>query len=72
MDTDRDNFLTPWQAVEYGLCDAVIDGDKEGLVAPIGEVKEPPKSKIWDAWTIKEGRERRNLPGEMTSLPNVK
>ena len=72
MDTDRDNFLTPWEAVEYGLCDMVIDGDKEGLVAPIGEVKEPPKSKIWDAWTIKEGRERRNLPGEMTSLPNVK
>lgn len=72
MDTDRDNFLTPWQAVEYGLCDAVIDGDKEGLVAPIGEVKEPPASKIWDSWTIKEGRERRNLPGEMTSLPSLK
>lgn len=64
IDTDRDYFMNAWEAVEYGLVDSVIDDGKPGLVAPIGEAKEPPKSRIWDSWTTKEGRERRDLPGE--------
>eukprot|EP01018_Ginkgo_biloba_P027480 Gb_14695 [translate_table: standard] len=63
-DTDRDYFMNAWEAVEYGLVDAVIDDGKPGLVAPIGEVKPPPKSRIWDYWTIKERKERKRLPSE--------
>lgn len=64
LDTDRDNFMNAWQAVEYGLVDYVIDDGKPGLVAPIGEVKEPPKSRVWDYWTVKEGKDRKALPTE--------
>jgi len=71
-DTDRDNFLNAWEAVEYGLVDAVIDGDKEGLVAPMGEAKDPPKSKISPLWTIKEGKEKRKLPGEAAWLKSAR
>ncbi|CAM6086872.1 unnamed protein product [Calypogeia fissa] len=64
IDTDRDNFMNAWEAKEYGLVDHVIDDGKPGLVAPIGEVKEPPKSRVWDYWTVKEGKERKLLPTE--------
>jgi len=34
-------------------------------VALIGGVKEPPKSCIWEYWTIKDGKERKlKLPSE--------
>lgn len=64
IDTDRDNFMSAWEAVEYGLVDGVMGADRPGLVAPVGEVREPPKTKVWDLWTIKEAKERKVLPGE--------
>lgn len=70
-DTDRDNFMSAWEAVEYGLVDAVLGGDKADLIAPLGEVKEPPKTKVWDLWTVKVGKERRRLPGEQNLLESV-
>lgn len=63
-DTDRDYFLNAWEAREYGLVDAVIDDGKPGLVAPIGEVKEPPKTKVWEYWTVRDPKERKVLPSE--------
>ncbi|BBN04806.1 ATP-dependent Clp protease, protease subunit [Marchantia polymorpha subsp. ruderalis] len=63
-DTDRDYFMNAWEAKEYGLVDVVIDDGKPGLVAPLGEVKEPPKSRVWDMWTVKEGKARKELPTE--------
>ncbi|XP_061363487.1 ATP-dependent Clp protease proteolytic subunit 3, chloroplastic-like [Gastrolobium bilobum] len=30
LDTDRDNFMNPWEAKEYGLIDGVIDDGKPG------------------------------------------
>eukprot|EP00897_Mesotaenium_endlicherianum_P005099 jgi/Mesen1/4617/ME000236S03870 len=69
-DTDRDNFMNAWEAVEYGLVDAVIDGDKPGLVAPIGVVQKPDKTHINPFWTIKEtSRQRKNYPGEERLYP---
>ncbi|KAH9541105.1 hypothetical protein CY35_14G042700 [Sphagnum magellanicum] len=68
-DTDRDYFMNAWEAKEYGIVDGVIDDGKPGLVAPIGEIKEPPKSRIWDYWTIKEGKERKLLPSEERPAP---
>ncbi|CAI5485567.1 unnamed protein product [Closterium sp. Naga37s-1] len=56
--------MSPWEAVEYGLVDGVMGADNPNLVAPVGEVREPPKTKVWDLWTIKEAKERKNLPGE--------
>ncbi|KAJ7513929.1 hypothetical protein O6H91_23G048500 [Diphasiastrum complanatum] len=64
VDTDRDYFMNAWEAVEYGLVDAVVDDGKPGLVAPVGEAKEPPKTRIWDYWTVKERKERKALPLE--------
>lgn len=46
-DTDRDFFMHPWQAKEYGLVDEVIDDGKPGLVAPITDASPPPKSEVW-------------------------
>ncbi|KAL3701711.1 hypothetical protein R1sor_019733 [Riccia sorocarpa] len=63
-DTDRDYFMNASEAKEYGLVDVVIDDGKPGLIAPIGEVKEPPKSKVWQMWTVKEGKARKELPTE--------
>ncbi|KAL2649770.1 hypothetical protein R1flu_017898 [Riccia fluitans] len=63
-DTDRDYFMNAWEAKEYGIVDVVIDDGKPGLIAPIGEIKEPPKSKIWQMWTVKEGKARKELPTE--------
>ncbi|CAN8275837.1 unnamed protein product [Cochlearia groenlandica] len=64
-DTDRDNFLNPWEAKAYGLIDAVIDDGKPGLIAPIGDGTPPPKTKVWDLWKV-EGTENgnKNLPSE--------
>ncbi|XVF20677.1 hypothetical protein REPUB_Repub12eG0022500 [Reevesia pubescens] len=42
IDTDRDNFMNPWEAKEYGLVDGVIDEGKSGLVAPISDSTPPP------------------------------
>ncbi|XP_010528518.1 PREDICTED: ATP-dependent Clp protease proteolytic subunit 3, chloroplastic [Tarenaya hassleriana] len=70
-DTDRDYFLNPWEAKEYGLVDGVIDDGKPGLVAPVGETTPPPKTKVWDLWKV-EGTKRslKNLPSEQTTLQN--
>lgn len=63
-DTDRDFFMNAWEARDYGLVDGVIDDGKPGLVAPIGEVKEPPKTKVWEYWTVRDPKERKILPSE--------
>lgn len=63
-DTDRDYFLNPWEAVEYGLVDAVIDDGKPGLVAPIGDTKPPSKIEMWHYWTAEDWKERKHLPSE--------
>ncbi|XP_024401321.1 uncharacterized protein [Physcomitrium patens] len=63
-DTDRDNFMNAWEAMEYGLVDGVIGDGNPDLVAPIGSPIEPPKPKINSNWTIKEFRERRYMPSE--------
>lgn len=63
-DTDRDNFMNAWEAKEYGLVDHVVDDGKPGLVAPIGEIKEPPKSQVWSYWSVKDRKERKTLPSE--------
>ncbi|KAK9912545.1 hypothetical protein M0R45_036407 [Rubus argutus] len=55
-DTDRDNFMNPWEAKDYGLIDEVIDDGKPGLVAPIGDSTPPPRTRVWDMWKV-EGRE---------------
>lgn len=71
VDTDRDNFMNPWQAKEYGLIDEVIDDGKPGLVAPIADSTPPPKTRVWDQWKIEGGRKaRKNLPSEHKFLQN--
>ncbi|XP_050385028.1 ATP-dependent Clp protease proteolytic subunit 3, chloroplastic [Argentina anserina] len=64
-DTDRDNFMNPWEAKDYGLIDDVIDDGKPGLVAPIGDSTPPPRTKVWDMWKV-EGtkKSRKKLPSE--------
>lgn len=65
IDTDRDNFMNPWEAVEYGLVDAVIDDGKPGLIAPIADKSPPPKTRVWGSWKIEGSRKaRQNLPSE--------
>ncbi|KAL5722115.1 endopeptidase Clp [Ranunculus cassubicifolius] len=65
LDTDRDNWFNPWEAKEYGLVDAVIDDGKPGLVAPIADAKEPPKTRVWNQWKVEGSRKaRKNLPSE--------
>ncbi|RZC70280.1 hypothetical protein C5167_033490 [Papaver somniferum] len=65
VDTDRDNFLNPWEAMQYGLVDGVIDDGKPGLVAPIAEARPPPKTRVWDQWKIEGSKKaKKNLPSE--------
>lgn len=64
IDTDRDYFMNAWEARDYGLVDGIIDDGKPGLVAPIGEAKEPPKTKVWEYWTVRDAKERKILPTE--------
>lgn len=72
MDTDRDNWLNPWEAKEYGLVDAVIDDGKPGLVAPIADAKTPPpKTRVWSQWKVEGSRKaKKNLPSEEKLLEN--
>ena len=71
MDTDRDNFMNPWQAKEYGLIDVVIDDGKPGLVAPIADAAPPPKTRVWDLWKVEGSRKaKKNLPTEHKILQN--
>ncbi|OMO55579.1 ClpP [Corchorus capsularis] len=64
-DTERDNFMNPWEAKEYGLVDGVIDDGKPGLVAPIGDATPPPKIGISHLWKVEGGKKaRENLPTE--------
>ncbi|KAG4922943.1 hypothetical protein JHK82_051919 [Glycine max] len=72
LDTDRDNFMNPWEAKEYGLVDGVIDDGKPGLVAPIGDASPPPKTRVWDQWKIEGSRKaKKNLPSEHKFLQNA-
>lgn len=67
LDTDRDYFMNPWEAKEYGLIDEVIDDGKPGLVAPIVDATPPPKTKTKDIWEIREkskGKKKMTLPCE--------
>jgi ATP-dependent Clp protease protease subunit len=65
VDTDRDNFMNPWQAKEYGLIDVVIDDGKPGLVAPIADAAPPPKTRVWDLWKVEGSKKaKKNLPTE--------
>ncbi|GMN55615.1 hypothetical protein TIFTF001_024747 [Ficus carica] len=71
LDTDRDNFMNPWEAKEYGLIDHVIDDGKLGLVAPIADAAPPPKTKVWDMWKVEGSRKaKKNLPSENKILEN--
>jgi ATP-dependent Clp protease protease subunit len=71
VDTDRDNFMNPWEAKEYGLVDVVIDDGKPGLVAPIGDATPPPKTRVWDLWKVEGSRKaKKNLPSEHKILQN--
>ena len=65
VDTDRDNFMNPWEAKEYGLIDEVVDDGKPGLVAPIADASPPPKTRVWDIWKVEGSRKaKKNLPSE--------
>ena len=68
LDTDRDYFMNAWEARDYGIVDGVIDDGKPGLVAPIGEIKEPPKTKVWEYWTVRDLKERKILRTETSIL----
>ncbi|KAG9129752.1 hypothetical protein Leryth_015449 [Lithospermum erythrorhizon] len=71
LDTDRDNFMNPWEAKEYGLVDEVIDDGKPGLVAPIGDASPPPKTRVWEQWKVEGSKKaRKNLPSEERFLQN--
>ncbi|KAL6952222.1 ATP-dependent Clp protease proteolytic subunit 3 [Sarracenia purpurea var. burkii] len=71
IDTDRDNFMNPWEAKEYGLVDAVIDDGKPGLVAPTADATPPPKTKVWDLWKVEGSKKaKKNLPSEEKILQN--
>lgn len=70
-DTDRDNFMNSWEAMEYGIVDGVIGDGNPDLVAPIGKAIEPPKAKINSNWTIKEFRERRYMPSEDAAVRQI-
>eukprot|EP00244_Chara_vulgaris_P002148 TRINITY_DN13640_c1_g1_i2.p1 TRINITY_DN13640_c1_g1~~TRINITY_DN13640_c1_g1_i2.p1 ORF type:complete len:277 (+),score=47.15 TRINITY_DN13640_c1_g1_i2:156-986(+) len=67
-DTDRDYFMTSWEAKEYGLIDHVVDDGKPGLVAPMGEVQER-KASEWEYFKVREGKARRDLPSEVKLMP---
>ncbi|CAN7129644.1 ATP-dependent Clp protease proteolytic subunit 3, chloroplastic [Brassica rapa] len=70
-DTDRDYFLNPWEAKEYGLVDAVIDDGKPGLVAPIGDGTPPPNTKVWDFWKVEGTKnDNKDLPTEQSRVQN--
>nr|KYP64989.1 hypothetical protein KK1_019603 [Cajanus cajan] len=72
LDTDRDNFMNPWEAKEYGLIDGVIDDGKLGLVAPIADASPPPKTRVWDLWKIEGSRKaKKNMPSEHRFLQNA-
>ncbi|XP_050229733.1 ATP-dependent Clp protease proteolytic subunit 3, chloroplastic [Mercurialis annua] len=71
VDTDRDNFMSAWEAKEYGLIDGVIDDGKPGLVAPLADALPPPKTRVWDFWKIEGSKKaKKNLPSENKILQN--
>ncbi|KAK8938878.1 hypothetical protein KSP39_PZI011634 [Platanthera zijinensis] len=71
IDTDRDNFMNPWEAKEYGLVDAVIDDGKPGLIAPIADASPPPKTRVWDLWKIEGSKKaKKTLPSELNLSQN--
>ncbi|KAL1536969.1 ATP-dependent Clp protease proteolytic subunit 3 [Salvia divinorum] len=71
VDTDRDNFMSAWEAKEYGLVDEVVDDGKPGLVAPTGDASPPPKTRVWDQWKVEGSKKaKKNLPSEERMLQN--
>jgi ATP-dependent Clp protease protease subunit len=71
VDTDRDNFMNPWEAKEYGLVDQVIDDGKPGLIAPIADASAPPKTRVWEFWKVEGSKiAKKNLPSEDKILQN--
>ncbi|KAG6394339.1 hypothetical protein SASPL_144923 [Salvia splendens] len=71
IDTDRDNFMSAWEAKEYGLVDEVVDDGKPGLVAPTGDTSPPPKTRVWDQWKVEGSKKaKKNLPSEERMLQN--
>ncbi|XP_031117626.1 ATP-dependent Clp protease proteolytic subunit 3, chloroplastic [Ipomoea triloba] len=71
LDTDRDNFMSAWEALEYGLVDAVIDDGKPGLVAPIAEAAPPPEPRILGPWKAEGAKKAmQNMPSEEKLLQN--
>ncbi|XP_047954275.1 ATP-dependent Clp protease proteolytic subunit 3, chloroplastic [Salvia hispanica] len=71
IDTDRDNFMSAWEAKEYGLVDEVVDDGKPGLVAPTGDTSPPPKTRVWDQWKVEGSKKaKKNLPSEERLLQN--
>ncbi|XP_027348952.1 ATP-dependent Clp protease proteolytic subunit 3, chloroplastic [Abrus precatorius] len=72
LDTDRDNFMNPWEAKEYGLVDDVIDDGKPGLVAPTADASPPPKTQVPQQWKVEGSRKAiKNLPSEHRLLQNA-
>ncbi|KAL4582465.1 hypothetical protein LXL04_007015 [Taraxacum kok-saghyz] len=70
-DTDRDYFMNAWEAKAYGIVDEVIDDGKPGLVAPIADIKPPPKTRVWDLWKVEGSRKAmKNMPSEDKMLKN--
>lgn len=65
--TECDNFMSAWEAKEYGLVDAVIDDGKPGLVAPPVDANAPPMPKLLGLCQAIEARTvAKDLPSEHT------
>ena len=52
MDTDRDFYMTPQEALAYGLIDEVIQHKRMIKTPPIPSLKVPPPLSIYDLGNI--------------------
>lgn len=63
--------MNAWEALEYGLVDAVIDDGKPGLVAPKAEATPPPEPRILGPWKAEGSKKAmKNMPSEEKLLQN--
>lgn len=60
LDCDRDNFMDPQEAKDYGLIDDVID--VPGIVSPEWVLAEPPKTRINEYWTVRKRKDIQVAP----------